>query len=142
MPATFSKPIPRLFSPILFFAGSNCSCESYSNSKCFTYFSFSVWPPATVNILNFLLHAMDGLGGGYRRNTLRVHLTPYRSRVTVAAFPVHPTPYQPRATARAMNHIAVAAQLRKDDFHSLSLTVEPQLIKRLFLGSMRSSRIV
>ena len=31
---------------------------------------FSKWPPVTVNILYFLVHAIDGFGGGgYRRNT-------------------------------------------------------------------------
>ena len=34
-------------------------------------FSFSIWPPVAVNILYFLVHAIDDLGGGYRRNTLR-----------------------------------------------------------------------
>ena len=30
---------------------------------------FSIWPPVAVNIHYFLFHAIDGLGGGYRRNT-------------------------------------------------------------------------
>ena len=34
------------------------------------YTFFSIWPPVAVNILYFLMHAIDGLGGGgYRRNT-------------------------------------------------------------------------
>ena len=33
---------------------------------------FSIWPPAAVNILYFLVHPIDGLGGGYRRNTFLV----------------------------------------------------------------------
>ena len=32
-------------------------------------FCFSIWPPVVVNIRYFLFHAIDGLGGGYRRNT-------------------------------------------------------------------------
>ena len=56
-PAPF---FPRFF----FFAGLTCSCESYYNFKRITYFSFSIWPYCvTVNILHFLLHAIDGLGG-------------------------------------------------------------------------------
>ena len=71
MPAMVSKPIARHFSPTLFFfAGPTCSCGSYCKFKAITHFFFSVWPPVTVNIINFLLHAIDGLGGGYRRNTL------------------------------------------------------------------------
>ena len=31
---------------------------------------FLIWPPVAVNILYFLVHAIHGLGGGYRRNTL------------------------------------------------------------------------
>ena len=30
---------------------------------------FSILPPVAANILYFLVHAIDGLGGGYRRNT-------------------------------------------------------------------------
>ena len=32
-------------------------------------FVFSTWPPVEVNIVYFLVHIIDGLGGGYRRNT-------------------------------------------------------------------------
>ena len=32
-------------------------------------FSFSIWPPVAANVLYCLVHAIDGLGGGYRRNT-------------------------------------------------------------------------
>ena len=32
----------------------------------------SIWPPVTVNILHFLVHAVDSLGVRYRRNT-QVH---------------------------------------------------------------------
>ena len=30
---------------------------------------FSIWQPVAVNILYFLVHAIDGFEGGYRRNT-------------------------------------------------------------------------
>ena len=43
---------------------------------------------------------------------LRVRLTPYRSRATVAAFRVSPTPYRRRRVA-AMDHIA-AARVEKE----------------------------
>ena len=32
-------------------------------------FDFSTWPPVKVNTRFFLVHAIDGLGGGYCRNT-------------------------------------------------------------------------
>ena len=64
MPATVSKPIPRLFSPILnVFAGPTCSCGCYCKCKSIMHF-FSIWPPVAVNILYFLVHAIDDLGGG------------------------------------------------------------------------------
>ena len=50
---------------------------------------------------------------------LRVHLTPYRSRATVAAFRVHPTPYRPRAAVAAMSRIATVARAAKVQFPSL-----------------------
>ena len=32
-------------------------------------FVFSIWRPVALNTLYCLVHAIDGLGGGYRRNT-------------------------------------------------------------------------
>ena len=70
MPATVSKPIPRLFSLIFFLLmvrpiHEDVSCKYKS-------ILFSIWPPVAVNIHYFLVHAIDGLGGGgggSRRNT-------------------------------------------------------------------------
>ena len=31
-------------------------------------FIFSIWPPVAVNIVYFLVHVIDGLGGGGCRN--------------------------------------------------------------------------
>ena len=44
---------------------------------------------------------------------LRVHLTLYRSRATVAAFRVPPTPYRPRVTVAAMDKVVAVAQAVK-----------------------------
>ena len=44
-----------------------CSCGCYCKYKSRSF--FSIWPPAALNILYFLVHAIDGLGEGYRRNT-------------------------------------------------------------------------
>ena len=35
-------------------------------------FHFSIWPSVAVNILYFLVHVIDGFGGGYRRNSVLV----------------------------------------------------------------------
>ena len=48
--------------------------------QVYNAFVLSIWPLEAVNILYFLVHAIDGLGGGYRRNThiyitLRVYET-------------------------------------------------------------------
>ena len=70
MPATVSKSITPLFSLILFFfASPTFSCGYYCNCKSIMHFFFSIWPPVAVNIHHFLVYAIDGLGGGYRRNT-------------------------------------------------------------------------
>ena len=43
MPATVSKPIPRLFSLILiFFAGPTCSCGCYCKYKSIMHFVFNL----------------------------------------------------------------------------------------------------
>ena len=75
MPATVSKPIPRLFSPILiFFADPASSCRSYRKCKSIMHFFF-IWLPVAVNILCFQVHAIDGLGGGgYRKNTRKEYM--------------------------------------------------------------------
>ena len=69
MPATVSKSITRLSSLIFFFAGPTSLCGRYCKCKSITHFFFSIWPPVAVNFLYFLAHVIDGLGGGYRRNT-------------------------------------------------------------------------
>ena len=72
MPAMVSKPTQCLFSLILiFFAGPTCSCGRYCKCKSIMHL-FPIWPPVAVNIICFQVHAIDGLGRGYRRNTLLV----------------------------------------------------------------------
>ena len=51
---------------------------------------FSIWPPVAVNILYFLVHAIDGLGGGggiveslYGKWAIKVQRTYIRSWTTV-----------------------------------------------------------
>ena len=62
----------RAFSPsFFFFAGPICSCGCFFKYKSIT-FCFSVWPPVVVNILYFLVHTIDDLGGGYGRNTHQI----------------------------------------------------------------------
>ena len=39
------------------------------NTSLSRSFFLSIWPPVSVNILYFLVYAIDGLGGRYRRNT-------------------------------------------------------------------------
>ena len=65
MPATVSKPIPRLFSVKLYFFAdpTHSSCGWYCEYKSIPHF-FSISPPVAVNTLYFLVHAIDSLGGG------------------------------------------------------------------------------
>ena len=72
MPATVSKPIPRLFSLIFFFvADPTYSCGCYCKYKSITIF-FSISPSVAVNILYFLVRVIDSLGGGAIVETLRI----------------------------------------------------------------------
>ena len=62
MPATVSKPIPRLFSPIFFFCCSDLFMRTlFKIQICDECFFFSIWPPVAVNVNYFLVHAIiDG----------------------------------------------------------------------------------
>ena len=69
MPATVSKPIPRLFSFILLFLLVRPVHVDVIVNTSLSRILFSIWPRVAVNIIYFLFHAIDALGGGYRRNT-------------------------------------------------------------------------
>ena len=78
MPATVSKPIPRLFSLIrIFLLARPVYVDAIVNASPSCIF-FSIWPPVAVNIHYFLVHAIDGLGRGHRRNTLKQGLDVFK----------------------------------------------------------------
>ena len=61
-----TDPAPSL--PILFFfAGPTCLCGSCCKFESITHFVFQS-DRLTVNVLHFLLHAINGLEGGCREN--------------------------------------------------------------------------
>ena len=70
MPATVSKPIPRLFSLILtFFAGKPLHVDVIVNASLSRFFS-SIWPPVAVNILLVSISRNRRFGGGAIVETL------------------------------------------------------------------------
>ena len=69
MPATVSKPIPRLFSLILIFLlvlPIHVNVTANASPSCIFFFNLAA---CNGNIHYFMFHAIDSLGGGYRRNT-------------------------------------------------------------------------
>ena len=64
MPARVSKPISCFSLSFLFFFAVRPVHVGVIVSASLPCICFLIWPPVAVNIIYFLVHAMDGLGGG------------------------------------------------------------------------------
>ena len=64
MPATVSKPIPRLFSFIFFCVLIQSVHVDWIVNASLSRIFFIIWPPVTVNIIHFLGHGNRRLRGG------------------------------------------------------------------------------